>query len=124
MLPTAGMSSENAPLYGVPPELVDARGWLQLARRLLAGGASIAVVAVVVQAWRRQVALRRSAMVMGTLFLAEILVGALMLVGAPSLFLQVVYVSLAAAFWTSLVVLVVLAGLPSSAPAAHSRVAT
>jgi hypothetical protein len=51
---------------------------------------------------------------MGTLFLADILVGALMLAGASSLFLQVVYVALAAAFWTSLVVLVVLAGLPPS----------
>jgi cytochrome c oxidase assembly protein subunit 15 len=102
------------PLYGGPLELVDLRSWLQLARRLLAGGASIAAIAVVVEAWRRQRALRRSATVMGALFLGEILVGALMPVGGPSLFLQVVYVALAATFWTSLVVLVVLAGLASS----------
>jgi hypothetical protein len=60
--------------------------------------------------------------VMGTLFLAEILVGALMLVGGSSIFLQVAYVALAAAFWTSLVVLVVLAGLSSSS-AGESSVA-
>jgi cytochrome c oxidase assembly protein subunit 15 len=112
------------PLFGGPLELVDARRWLQLARRLLAGGAGIAVVAIVFQAWRRQAALRRSATVMGTLFLAEILVGALMLVGAPSVFLQVVYVALAAAFWTSLVVLAMLAALAPTAPAADSSVAT
>lgn len=110
------------PLYGGQLALVDVRSWLQLARRLFAGGASISVVAVVVHAWRCQGALRRSAMVMGTLFLAEILVGALMLVGGSSIFLQVAYVALAAAFWTSLVVVVVLAGLSSSS-AGESSVA-
>jgi heme A synthase len=123
-IPGSSVRCLGWPLYGGQLVLVDARRWLQLARHLLAGGASIAVVAVVVQAWRRQAALRRSATVMGTLFLAEILVGALMLVGPPSVSLQVVYVALAAAFWTSLVVLVVLAALAPSAPAADSSVAT
>jgi cytochrome c oxidase assembly protein subunit 15 len=102
------------PLYGGQLELVHLRGGLQFARRLLAGGASIAVIAVVVLAWTRQRALRCSAMVTGTLFLAETLNGALMLLSGPSLFLQVAYVALAAGFWASLVVLVVLAGLPPS----------
>jgi hypothetical protein len=63
-------------------------------------------------------------MVTGTLFLAETLVGALMLLSGPSLFMQVAYVALATAFWASLVVLVVLAGLSPSAPSADSSVAT
>lgn len=110
------------PLYGGQLVLVDLRSWLQMARRLLAGVASVSVIAVVVQAWRRPGSTRRSAMVMGTLFLAETLVGALMLMGGSSILLQVVYVAPAAAFWTSLVVLVVLAGLPHS-PTGESGVA-
>jgi cytochrome c oxidase assembly protein subunit 15 len=109
------------PLYGGQLELIDLRSWLRIARRLLAIVAAVSVIAVVVQAWRRPGALRRGAMVMGVLFLAEILVGAPMLAGASSLFLQVAYVALAAAFWTALVVLVVLAGLPLS-PARESGV--
>jgi cytochrome c oxidase assembly protein subunit 15 len=113
-IPGSSVRCLGWPLYGGQMELVDARSWLQLARGLLAGGASIAVIAIVVQAWRRPGALRRSAMLMGSLFLAEILVGALMVVGGSSVFLQVVHVALAAAFLSSLVVLVVLTGLESS----------
>jgi heme A synthase len=104
------------PLYSGQLALSDLRGWLQLARRLLAGLASILVIAVVVQAWRRQPgggAIRRTATMMGVLFVTEIAVGAFLLVQEPPIVLQVVYSAIAAAFWTLLVVLVVLAGLVS-----------
>jgi cytochrome c oxidase assembly protein subunit 15 len=111
------------PLYSWPSDLDEVRGWLQLARRLLAGAASILVIAVFVQAWRQQGAIRYTAMVMGGLFLAETALGALMVVAGSPVYLQVVYVALAAAFWSSLVVVVVLAGLPSPALAGESEVA-
>jgi hypothetical protein len=50
---------------------------------------------------------------MGVLFVTEIAVGAFLLVQEPPIVLQVVYSAIAAAFWTLLVVLVVLAGLVS-----------
>jgi cytochrome c oxidase assembly protein subunit 15 len=111
------------PLYAGPLDLSEVRGWLQLARRLLAGAASIMVIAVVVQAWRQQGAIRYTAMVMGGLFLAETALGVLMVVGGSTVYLHVVYVALAAAFWTSLVVLLVLARLASAGPANESDVA-
>jgi cytochrome c oxidase assembly protein subunit 15 len=99
------------PLYGSPLELIDARGWLDLARRLLAGAVSILILVVVVQAWRGPRTIRRTALVTGLLFLTETVLGALLVVGGSTVYLQVVYVALAAAFWTSLVMLAVLIGL-------------
>jgi cytochrome c oxidase assembly protein subunit 15 len=104
------------PLYSgrLPPD--DPRRWLQIARRLIAGLASISIVAVVVQAWRtqnRHAGIRRVAAATGVAALLEILVGALILVRGSTTLLLVVYVAAAAALWGLLVILVVLAGLAS-----------
>jgi heme A synthase len=107
------------PLYGarwIPPDL---RGWLQVARLLIAGVTSVLVVAVVVQAWRTQrgqAKILRASAVVGVLFLTEMMLGALMLVRGSAVFLLVIYVAAAAALWALLVVLVVLAGLASLVP--------
>ncbi|HSJ54994.1 MAG TPA: COX15/CtaA family protein [Anaerolineae bacterium] len=112
------------PLYGAAQHLAvnPAREWLHGARRLAGGLAGILVVAVAVQAWRvqhGQRAIRRTATVMGVLFVAEVVVGGLLVVGGSALLLEVVYVSLAAALWALLAALLVLAGLPSPAPASE-----
>ena len=94
-------------------------GWLRAARLLLATAAGILLIAVIVQAWRLQPkngAVRRAATALGILFLAEILVGALMSVQGYSILLLVIYVALAAALWAVLVVLSVLSGLLSPGP--------
>jgi heme A synthase len=111
------------PLYSGGLLLGNLRSWLQLARCLLAGATSILLIAVVVQAWRRPGAIRRTAMVVGALFLAETLVGAIIVVGGSTVLLQGVRVTLAAALWTSFVVLTVLAGLASAMPEGESRMA-
>ncbi len=107
-------------LYGGGWVPVDLHDGLQMARRLVAGLASILAVAVVVQAWRTQrtqAAILSAATVMGILFLVETTVGALMAMRGFSVTLLVIYVATAAAVWASLVVLVVLAGLVSPTPA-------
>lgn len=96
---------------------VDLRGWLQLSRRVLGGAAGILLVAVVWQAWRTQraqAAIVRGATMVGVFFVAEIVVGVFMLARGSNLLMLGIYVALAAALWASSVVLVVLAGLPSS----------
>ena len=96
---------------------VDLRGWLQLSRRLFAGVASIPLILVVWQAWRTQrarAAILRGATMLGVFFLAEISIGAFMLMRGSNLLMLGIYVALAAALWASSVVLVVLAGLPIS----------
>jgi heme A synthase len=78
---------------------------------------TVLIVAVVVQAWRappQTAAIRPVATALGILFLIEIAVGALMVARGFSLFLLVAYVTAAAVLWGLLVVLAVLAGLPSS----------
>lgn len=105
------------PLYGGQLDLTATRGWLQLARLLLAGVACILVLAVVVRAWSGRAgpgATRRAATVAGVLLAVEIVVGAIMLLFGTGVVLQVISVAVAAAFWTSLVALVVLAGLKTS----------
>jgi heme A synthase len=107
------------PLYAGGWPVAEGRQWLQLARRLLAGATGILVIGVVVQAWRRRPgpgAILPTATAVGLLFLAEALVGALMVLYDPGISLQVIHVAVAAALWASLVVLVVLAGLASCAP--------
>jgi heme A synthase len=114
------------PLYGGLLNPVDVRGWLLLARRLFAVSASILVIAVVVQAWRekhRQGAIRITAAAVGVLLVIEMVVGALMLVYGPTLPLHVLYTATAAAFWASLVALVVLASLLPPTPAVEDRTA-
>jgi cytochrome c oxidase assembly protein subunit 15 len=102
------------PLYSGQLIPVDLHGWLQMARLLIAGVASIFIVAVVVQAWRtqrRQTVILRTAILVGFLFLAEMVIETLMLLGSFSIILLVTYVAAAAALWALLVVLVVLTGL-------------
>lgn len=101
------------PLFGRLLPLDEARGWYHLARQLLAAGAGILVIAVVVGAWRRHGPIRRTALVLGLLFAIEIAAGALVLVHGPAVWFQVIRVAAAGALWAMLVVLVVLAGLPS-----------
>ncbi|MGD9050179.1 MAG: hypothetical protein PVF77_19155, partial [Anaerolineae bacterium] len=72
--------------------------------------------AVVVGARRRPGAIRRTATVVGLLFAIELAVGVLVLVSGPAVWLQVIRVATTAALWGLLIVLAVLAGLPSPAP--------
>jgi heme a synthase len=105
------------PLYFARRVPIDLRGWLQLSRRVFAAGASLLIITVVWQAWRTQrsrATIVHSAMTFGAVFVAEITVGVYMLARGSNLLLLGIYVALAAALWTSSVVLVVLAGLPSS----------
>jgi cytochrome c oxidase assembly protein subunit 15 len=92
----------------------DLRGWLQMARFLVAGVADILIVAVAVQAWRTQRArttIVSTATLVGMLFLAEIVVGVLLAVIGSAISLLVIHAALAAALWALLVMLVLLAGL-------------
>ena len=96
------------------PLVVHYQNELQIARLALAGVGSILVVAVVVQARRTQghrPQVRRVAAVMGLAFAAELAVGVLLVVSAPTLWLLVSYVLAAAAFWSLLVCLLVLVAL-------------
>jgi heme A synthase len=77
----------------------------------------ILVIAVVVLAWRipRQLAaVRRAAALVGGLFGVQLVVGGLVLLSGFNIILLLCYTASAAALWSLLVVLVVLAGLPSS----------
>ena len=107
------------PLYNESMNLVDLRGWLLLARRLVAGIASIMILAIVAQAWRTQRGnppVLRAAMLVGVFFLLEIFVGVLMLISGFAVFLLVIYVAAATALWVRLIVLVALVGLESAVP--------
>ena len=106
------------PLYGGGWPVAEGRQGLQLARRVLAGVASVSVIALVVQAWRqrpRSRPIRYAAAAVGLSFLAEALVGAFMVLYNPGLALQIIHAALAAAFWAALVALAVLASLARSA---------
>ena len=92
----------------------DLHGWIHMTHRLIVGAASILVVIVTVQAWRtqrRQTAILPAATVMGVLFFAQALVGALKTTKGFTPFLLALHVATAAAVWAALVVLVVLVGL-------------
>jgi cytochrome c oxidase assembly protein subunit 15 len=105
------------PLYGGTLDPAELHGWLQAARLLFATGTGILLIAVVVQAWRlqpRRGAIRRAATMVGLLFLGEILTGTLISAFGHSILLLVIQVALAAALWAMLVILAVLAGLPSA----------
>jgi cytochrome c oxidase assembly protein subunit 15 len=94
----------------------DLHGWLQMARWLAGIAAGLLIVAVVVQAWRKQrqqKAILYAATVVGMLFLAETIVGAVLMINGSSVSLWTVYAALAAALWTVMVILFVLAGLAS-----------
>ncbi len=89
-------------------------GWIHMIHRLIVGAVSILVVVVVVQAWRTQrmhTAILPAATVMGVLFFAQALVGALKTTRGFTPFLLALHVATAAAVWAALVVLVVFVGL-------------
>jgi heme A synthase len=113
LVATSGSSTRclGLPLYDGPWALPDLRSWLQLARRLLAGGTGFLLIAVVVHAWRRPGAIRVTAIVVGVCFVIELAIGALMALYDSPLPLQLTHSAVAAALWASLVVLVVLASL-------------
>ena len=105
------------PLYNETLILSDLRGWLLLARRLIAGASAILIAVIVIQAWRTQhgrAGIRPAASLVGFLLLAEAMIGILMLTSGFATFLLAAYVAVAAALWVMLVILVVLAGLGSS----------
>jgi heme A synthase len=111
------------PRYGGRWTPADALGWAQMLRGVIAGLATILVVAVVVQAWRmprKHAAIPRVATAVGVLLLVETVVGALMPRQDGAVSLLVIQVAMAAALWAMLVVLVVLAGLGSPLPAEKS----
>ena len=89
-------------------------GWIHMIHRFIVGAASILVIVVVVQAWRTQrtqTAILPAATVMGVLFFAQALVGALKTTMGFPPFLLALHVATAAAVWAALAVLVVLVGL-------------
>jgi len=105
------------PLYNEPLILNDLRGWLLVARRLVAGASVILIAVIVLQAWRTQRGqngIRRAASLVGILLLAEAIIGILMLTSSFAPILLAAYVAAAAALWVMVVVLVVLTGLVSS----------
>lgn len=92
----------------------DLHGWVHMTHRFVVGAASILVVIVMVQAWRTQrtqAAILPAATVMGVLFFAQALVGALKTTMGFPVFLLALHVATAAAVWAAMVVLVVLIGL-------------
>jgi heme a synthase len=111
------------PLYGGAWPVAEGRQWLQVARGALAVVAGASVLAVAVQAWRGRPglgAIQLIATAAGLFFLAEAVVGALMVLYEPALALQVIHAALAAALWASLVALAVWAGLAPSLRPEHS----
>jgi heme A synthase len=104
------------PLYGAPLALTDLRGWLDLARLMLSAMAGLLVVALLVAAWlgkHELLGIRSTATLVGFSLATEVVIGALILACGYSVVLQVAHVTMAAALWASLVVLVVLVGLDS-----------
>jgi heme a synthase len=92
----------------------DLPGWPQPVRLLLAGAASVLIVAVVVQAWRTRrghAAQLGAATAAGVLFLVEMTAGVLMLAGGYSILLLALSVLAAAALWSLLCAISVLCGL-------------
>jgi heme a synthase len=105
------------PLYNEPLLMNDLRGWLLLARRLVAGAATLMIIAIVFQAWRTQrgyAGIVRAASLVGISFLVEATIGILMLTNGFVPFLSVIYVAAATALWGMLIVLTVQAGLTCS----------
>jgi cytochrome c oxidase assembly protein subunit 15 len=105
------------PLYDEPLLLDGLRGWLLLARRLVAGAAAILIFAIVIQAWRTQrgqAGIVRVATLVGVLFLVEAISGILIRTSGFAPYLLVPYVAAAAGLWALLVVLVMQAGLATS----------
>ena len=104
------------PLYfDEPLVLNDLRGWLLLARRVVAGIATLLMVVIVVQAWRTQrekAGIMRVTSLAVVLFLIESVAGVFILANGFVPFLLVIYVAAAAALWAALAALTVMTGLP------------
>jgi cytochrome c oxidase assembly protein subunit 15 len=110
------------PLYGGALISLDPGGWLQTARWFLAAVTTVAIVAVVVQAWRTQrshAPVLWAASTVGALFLLETILGLVMMASVVPVVVLVIYVATAGALLASLVVLAAVAGLASPLPASQ-----
>jgi protoheme IX farnesyltransferase len=88
--------------------------WIHMTHRFIVCLASILVLIVVFEAWRKQrsqTAILTAATLMGILFFAQAMVGALKTTRGFPVFLLGLHVATAAAVWASAVVLVVVTGL-------------
>lgn len=100
---------------GMPP--LQPQAWPQIARWVLAIGASGLLAAAVTQAWRTQRinrAILFAATTAAALWLAETLLGTILTLGGRAVWPLVLHVAAAATLWATLVVLVMLAGLHAS----------
>jgi heme a synthase len=95
------------PIYGGKHTLTEYRIWLQPLRNILSVGAAIALGATVLQARRTEQnpAIRKSATLLGFIFLLELILGfAMLLTGSSAVWMAVLYVILASLFWSLMVV--------------------
>ena len=86
-------------------------GWVHMAHRILAGGVGVFVAWVALQSWRRRTysaAMGRASLSVGTLLIAQILVGAANPWFDFATFVRAIHLSLATALWGSLVILAAL----------------
>lgn len=108
------------PIYGEPISQGDWQSSLGVARRIIALAASVSVIVLWLQAWRRQRgqrAVMSAAAGMGILFIVETVLGALIGAAGQAIYLRVIYVVTTAAFWASLVILTAVAALAEGLPA-------
>jgi protoheme IX farnesyltransferase len=98
---------------------VNLQQWIHMTHRFIVGLSSLMVLAVVVQAWRRQrsqTTILPAATVMALLYAAQAMVGALNTTQGFPVFLLALHVATAAAVWASAVVLVIVTGLAGRSP--------
>jgi heme A synthase len=90
--------------------------WLQVGRDAISGVAAVSIAVLLVAAWRTgryDAPVRRSAIAAAVLGIAQIAIGALVMMGGATIPLLVASVITAVALWISLVALVVFGGLAS-----------
>jgi heme o synthase len=93
---------------------VNLQQWIHMTHRFIVGLSSLMVIAVVVQAWRKQrsqTTILPAATLMALLYTAQAMVGALNTTQGFPVFLLALHVATAAAVWASAVVLVIVTGL-------------
>ncbi len=98
---------------------VDIHQWIQIIHRLMVGLSAILVVMVVWRAWktqRSQTEILPAASVMGVLYAAQVMVGALNTTQGFPVFLMALHVATDAAVWAAVVVLVVVTGQAGRSP--------
>jgi protoheme IX farnesyltransferase len=103
---------------------VDIHQWIHMIHRFVVGLSSILVLLVVVLAWRSQrsqMSILPAATLMGLLFLAQAMVGALKTTRGFPIFLLALHVATAAAVWAAMVVLVVVTGLAGRSPEEETK---